>query len=107
MEFTGAGRAGELVVRPAEGTVSLPESSRDNVGRLLCFGPLHGWGWFRLDTGGDKAPTDYGEIDTAGPFHIRVRRFFTFQGELRGIVGRVEQPGHLFDGWWAATWTML
>jgi hypothetical protein len=50
---------------------------------------------------------DYGEVDRAGSFQIRVHRFFSFQGELRGIVGQVEQPGHLFHGLWAATWTML
>ena len=86
--------------------MSLPESSRDYVGKLLCFGPCYGWGWFRLDPGGDKVPMDYGEVDKAGAFHIRVHRFFTFQGELRGIVGRVEEAGHLFDGLWAGTWTM-
>jgi hypothetical protein len=94
-------------VRPAEGTVSLPESIRDYQGQLLCFGPQHGWGWFRLSAGGGKVSLDYGAVDSAGAFHIRVHRFFTFQGELRGIVGRVEQVGHLFDGLWATTWTML
>jgi hypothetical protein len=73
----------------------------------LCFGPCHGWGWFHLDAGGAKEPTDYGEVDKVGSFHIRVHRFFTSRGELRGLVGRVEQAGHLFDGLWAATWTML
>jgi hypothetical protein len=86
--------------------MSLPESSRDYEGQLLCFGPRYGWGWFHLDTDRGKVPMDYGEVDRAGAFHIRVHRFFTFQGELRGIVGRVEQAGHLFDGMWATTWTM-
>jgi hypothetical protein len=87
--------------------VSLPESIRSYKGELLCFGPCNGWGWFQLDASGEKASIDYGEIDKAGDFHIRVHRFFSFQGELRGIVGRVEQAGHLFDGLWATTWTML
>lgn len=87
--------------------MSLPESVRGYQGQRLCFQPWYGWGWFRLDADGDKAPLDYGEVDRAGGFHIRVHRFFTFQGELRGLVGRVEQAGHLFDGLWAATWTML
>ncbi len=88
--------------------MSLPESTRDYEGQLLCFQPSYGWGWYRLDTDGSKGPIlDYTEIDQAGAFHIRVHRFFSFQGELRGIVGLVEQPGHFFDCLWATTWTML
>jgi hypothetical protein len=87
--------------------MSLPESTRDYQGRLVCFRPFHGWGWWRLEADGVKAPLDYTEVDRAGDFHLRVQRFFTFQGELRGIVGRVEQAGHLFDGLWATTWTMV
>jgi hypothetical protein len=49
---------------------------------------------------------DYAEVDAAGAFHIRVDRFFDFEGTPRGLIGRVEQPGHLFEGLWAATWTM-
>ncbi|OWK40930.1 hypothetical protein FRUB_04822 [Fimbriiglobus ruber] len=55
----------------------------------------------------DERFIDYAEIDAAGVFHIRVQRFFDFQGEPRGLVGRVEQAGHPFDGLWAATWTMI
>jgi hypothetical protein len=87
--------------------VSLPESIWDYQGELLCFRPFYGWGWWRLGDGGDKVSLDYEEVDRAGDFHIRVHRVFSFQGELRGILGRVEQPGHLFDGLWAATWTMI
>jgi len=87
--------------------VSLPESSRDYEGQLLCFRPFFGWGWSRLDAGGSWASLDYTEVDRAGDFHIRVHRFFTFRQERRGIVGRVEQAGHLFDGLWAAAWTMI
>jgi hypothetical protein len=77
------------------------------VGHLLCYKPRYGWGWCRLDTRHSGAHLDYAEVDRAGPFNIRIHRFFAFQGELRGIVGRVEQGGHLFDGLWVMTWTML
>jgi hypothetical protein len=87
--------------------VSLAESSRSYAGQLLCFEPWRGWGWFQLDMSGEKVPIDYDAVDQAGSFHIRVHRFFAADGELRGIIGRVEQPRHLFDGMWAATWTML
>jgi hypothetical protein len=87
--------------------MSLAPSSRSYEGQLLCYRPGYGWGWSRLDKGGDDACVDYAEVDRAGTFKIRVHRFFTYQGELRGIVGRVEQPGHMFDDMWAATWTMI
>jgi hypothetical protein len=87
--------------------MSLPESLRDYKGQLLCFSPSYGWGWCQLDEGGEKITLDYAKVDQAGPFHIRVHRFFSFEGRLRGVIGRVEQPGHLFDGFWAWTWTML
>lgn len=87
--------------------MSLPGSSRHYEGQLSCFAPRHGWGWFRRDARGGKEPVDYAGIDRAGDFHLRARRFFASEGELRGVVGRVEQPGHPFDGPWAAAWTML
>jgi hypothetical protein len=86
--------------------VSLPPASRDYEGQLLCFEPRHGWGWSRLGVSEADRFLDYAEIDAAGPFHIRVHRFFDFEGKPRGLVGRVEQAGHLFDGLWVATWTM-
>lgn len=95
------------MTRQTEVAVSLPQSSRDYEGHLLCFKPLHGWGWYRLGVSDDERFINYAEIDAAGEFHIRVHRFFDFEGEPRGLVGRVEQPGHLFDGLWAATWTMV
>ena len=33
-----------------------------------------------------------------GPVHVRVECFFVWRGDLRGFVGAVEEPGHLFDG---------
>jgi hypothetical protein len=86
--------------------VSLPVSSREYEGQLLCFEPRHGWGWFLAGVPDAERHLDYAVVDAAGAFHIRVHRFFDFEGMPRGLVGRVEQPGHLFDGLWAATWTM-
>lgn len=87
--------------------MSLPPSSRDYEGQLLCYKPCYGWGWSVLNTSEADANVDYAQVDRAGAFHIRVHRFFSFKGELRGIVGRVEQTGHMFDGLWTTTWTMI
>jgi hypothetical protein len=64
-------------------------------------------GWYRLGVSDNESFLDYAEVDEAGAFHIRVHRTFDFEGEPRGVVGRVEQSGRLFDGLWATTWTML
>ena len=87
--------------------MSLPQSIREQVGQLVCFEPWPGWGWYRLGVREEDRFLDYATIDAAGLFHIRVRRIFDFEGQPRGIVGQVEQVGHLFDGLWVATWTML
>ena len=87
--------------------MSLHQKSREYESQMLCFKPNYGWGWSRLGTNDADRFIDFAEIDTAGVFYIRVSRFFSFEGELRGLIGRVEQDGHLFDGLWAATWTML
>ena len=77
------------------------------VGVLLYFKPGYGWGWHRTD--GDAAPVlfDYEIVDRAGPFHIRVNRFFSFRSDLRGIVGRVEQGDHFLHGYWLSCADML
>ena len=87
--------------------MSLAVSSRNYEGQLLCYQPGYGWGWYRLDKTGDDAVVDYAQVDRAGAFHIRVHRFFSIQAELRGIVGRVEHPDHMFDQMWTATWIMV
>ena len=87
--------------------MTLPSSVRKYEGQLLCFEPWYGWGWDRLGVSEEERFIDYATIEAAGVFHIRVRRVFDADGEPRGVVGQVEQVGHLFDGLWIATWTML
>ena len=87
--------------------MSLAPSILSLEGHLLCFEPRYGLGWYRLGVSDSESFLDYTEVATAGAFNIRVRRTFDFEGEPRGVVGRVEESGHLFDGLWAATWTML
>jgi hypothetical protein len=87
--------------------MSLPQSTRDYQGQLLCYEPRYGWGWYRLGGAESDSFIDYAEVDAAGAFQFRVHRVFEVDGVPRGLVGQVEQPGHLFDGLWAATWTMI
>jgi hypothetical protein len=75
--------------------IALPEKY---VGQLLYLKPGYGWGW---------RGADYALIDAAGGCHVRVLRFFTWREEVRGVVGRVEQPGHLFDNLWIVCGAMV
>lgn len=88
-------------------TVSLPPSVREQKGQLVCFEPWYGWGWYRLCVSDEHRSVDFAMIAAAGVFHIRVHRVFDVEGQPRGLIGQVEQIGHLFDGLWVATWTML
>ena len=90
-----------------ETILALQPSIRNRIGQLVCFEPRYGFWWYRLGESDSNRFLDYNEVDISGAFHIRIRRTFDYEGELRGLVGQVEESGHLFDGLWAATWTML
>jgi hypothetical protein len=68
------------------------------VGSLLWLRPTYGWGWVRLDD--PEHAIDYSAINQGSDFGVRVQSFFSFKGELRGLVGRVEQVGHQFNDQW-------
>ena len=84
--------------------IAAPESY---VGGLLYLKPGYSWGWHRAD--GSAAPVlfDCEIVDRAGPFHIRVNRFFSFRNDLRRVVGRVEQEGHFLHGYCLSCVDML
>ena len=72
--------------------MSLPQTIRSLEGRLLCFEPCYGWGWYRLGVSDNIALLDYTEVDFAAHSHSSSSTF-PFGGEPRGIVGRVEESG--------------
>jgi hypothetical protein len=76
------------------------------IGELLYFQPMYGWGWHYREPHADFVGFDFSCVHDAGVFAIRVREFFEFEGELRGIIGTVEQPRHHFHGLWVASYTM-
>ena len=59
---------------------------------------IYGWGWYRLDGEPDSPSTP---VKVPDPFRCRIQRFFTWQGELRGFLGTVEERDRL----WAILWT--
>ena len=70
--------------------MGLDDSVLPYVGRMLEVRPFYGWGW----NGNVEEPAPPAE------FMMRLVRLWSTQGERRGGVGRVEQPGHPFDGFW-------
>lgn len=67
-------------------------------GSLVAVKPVYGWGWSRLDAPEIPVPAEVNGVPS--PFHCRVKEFFSFQVELRGAVGRIEELGHIYDGLW-------
>lgn len=75
----------------------LHESSRDFIGRRLWVATHAGWGWTRLD---DSRPGAEAKSTHELPpgFHARLLELWTYDGEQRGGIARVEEPGHDLDG---------
>jgi hypothetical protein len=66
------------------------------VGREVCVLPTYGWGWHRdAECVGDD---DYSRIEAASFFTVRVERLFRFRDVMRGVVGVVTSPRHMFSG---------
>jgi hypothetical protein len=85
-------------------TMSIIVQPEKYLGQLLYLKPTYGWGWVGQ---ADNSRVDYASIDAAGGCQVRVLQFFTWRGEVRGIVGKVEQSGHLFDKLWIVCGAMV
>ena len=85
--------------------MSLVVAPEEYIGRRLLVEPGYGWGWTRRDDLSIRV--DYAQVQAQGGFHVRVRYFFTYRGEWKGLVGVVEQAGHSFDGLWIGCTTRL
>ncbi len=84
--------------------MSIAVPAEKYVGQLLYLKPGYGWGWHGAD---DGEQVDYAPIDAAGGCRARVLRFFTWRDEVRGVVGKVEYPGHPFDKLWIVCGAMI
>ena len=85
--------------------MGLEESCNSYLGSLVAVKPIYGWGWYRLDAPEIPVPAEVNGVPR--PFHCRIKDFFYFQGELRGAVGAIEEPGHIYDGFWVVFYTRL
>ena len=75
-------------------------SSRHQLGKHLHVKPIYGWGWSRLSI----AEPALSFAEAAGPatFRIRLLGLFESEGTIRDASARVEEPGHVCDGWFVA-----
>ena len=63
--------------------------------------PFYGWGW-NLVQQGKFLDLTQDETQGPAPFHIRIRNFYHYRGELTGATGIVEEPGHLCNHFFVA-----
>lgn len=77
------------------------------VEKILLCRPYAGYGWGIRD-GGIASELDIFQdrVAPAGDFHLRVINFFDMLGTRRGFYGRIEEPGHIFDGLMLVATTM-
>jgi hypothetical protein len=75
--------------------MGLAESTKEFIGQLLHVDPHYGYGWARVGEGLSVVVEE--KFESVRPFNIRLLKLFSFDGELRGGVARVEEPGHKYD----------
>ncbi len=79
---------------------SLDETVLLYAGKPLFVKVHYGWGWQRTEPSRVAQPTE------APPdFVLRVVEFFEWEGVLRGGVAKVEEPDHVFNGYWVVFYT--
>jgi hypothetical protein len=80
-------------VTPTHRSCRLDDSVLAFVGQLVFACPFYGWGW--------------STVEIPDPFQLRVVEFFDWNGERRGGIGRIEQPGHNNNGHWVLFFTRI
>jgi hypothetical protein len=85
------------------GNSYLDDSVLEFIARLACAKPVYGWGW--TEGSGERTDTVPVEVPTA--FQFRVAEFFDWNGERRGGIGHVEQPSHIYEGYWLLFYTRV
>jgi len=72
------------------------------IGRRLFVQTGYGWGWVHEPPG--IFPTTHGVPPS---FYVRVGHFYRYQGVLRGFLARLEEPGHVYEGFWMVCFTRV
>ena len=85
--------------------MGLEISTLEYRGRQVVVKPVYGWGWSRLDAPETPVPAEVNGVPS--PFRARIHEFFGFNRELRGVVARIEEPYHIYDGLWTVFYTRV
>jgi len=85
------------------GDSRLDDSVLEFVDRLAAARTFYGWGWGE----GHDDRTDSLHVDVPPSFQFRIAEFFDWNQERRGGIGRIEQPGHIYDGHWLLFYTRV
>ena len=77
-----------------------------HLDQIVFAYPIYGWGW-REGEGvwSNRTATTHAEVPPA--FHFKVDSFFDWNGERRGGIGQIVQPGHLYDQRWLLFFTRV
>jgi hypothetical protein len=88
--------------------MSLKAECQVFLNQYVIVEPQYGWGWGRLNGERENVPlTDFQKISDAGSFHVRIKRFFSFDNELRGFCGIIEETHYPFNGFWTVCSTRV
>jgi hypothetical protein len=83
----------------AEKRSTLEAACEQYVGRTVIVEPHYGFGWAHPSGG------PFGHGGAPPPFHLRIERVYSYQGNRRGVVARVTEPGFVYDGFWLVSMT--
>jgi hypothetical protein len=85
------------------GDARLDDSVLEFVDRPLFARTMYGWGWGE----GHDGREDSAPVEVAPSFQFRLAEFYDWNDERRGGIGRIEQPGHIYDGKWLLFYTRV
>ena len=83
------------------GNCSLDDSVLGFINQLVYARPMYGWGWG--EDNGDRK--DILPVEVPPPLQLRIAEFFDWNGERRGGLGQIEEPGHVYHGQWLLFYT--
>ena len=79
----------------------LDDSVLEFVGKSACTRPIYGWGW--AEGADDRAETV--PVEVPNSFSFIVAEFFHWNDSRRGGIGQIEEPGHVYHGYWFLFYT--
>lgn len=76
----------------------LKSSCRRVLGNTVFCTPVEYYGW----SSAEGSESDLRSAPVPKPFHVRITELHDHAGELRALVGSIQEPDHPFDQLWVA-----